>query len=103
MTEFYVNSNLTPREAFRLHGTLPASMIERLLDQYEIYIELSKTVLQAVDDAELAINEADEKIDNFLIDAYENDDYNDSLDMNELDEAKDMLLKAKTELERIKE
>lgn len=86
-----------------MHGTLPASMIERLLDQYEIYIELSKTVLQAVNDAELAINEADEKIDNFLIDAYENDDYNDSLDMNELDEAKDMLLKAKTQLERIKE
>ena len=60
-------------------------------------------MLQAVNDAELAINVADEKIDNFLIDAYENDDYNDSLDMNELDEAKDMLLKAKTQLERIKE
>jgi hypothetical protein len=103
MTEFYVQSNLTPREAFNLHGTLPASMIERLLDQYEIYIELNKTVLPAVGDAELAINEAYEKIDNFLIDAYENDDYNDSLDMNELDEAKDMLLKAKIELERIKE
>jgi hypothetical protein len=35
MSEFYVNSNLTPREVFRLHGALPDSMIEALIDALE--------------------------------------------------------------------
>lgn len=31
----YVNSNLTPREAFNFHGTLPPAMIEKVIDELE--------------------------------------------------------------------
>lgn len=31
----YVNSNLTPREAFNFQGTLPPAMIEKIIDELE--------------------------------------------------------------------
>lgn len=34
-TPEYVNSNLTPREAFNFHGTLPPAMIEKIIDELE--------------------------------------------------------------------
>jgi len=40
MPEFYVNSNLTPREAFSVHGALPDSMIETLIAECEDHREI---------------------------------------------------------------
>jgi hypothetical protein len=100
MTEFYVQSNLTPREAFRMHGALPDSMIEMLIDNYEDH---AAVVLPAIDDIDKILDSVWHQIQEFIIYAEENENYNDSLDMDILREIQDGLLAARTQLERIEE
>ena len=56
MPEFYVNSNLTPREAFSVHGTLPDSMIEKIIDENEVAsgIDYNTPICDAVESIRLA-------------------------------------------------
>src|SRR4030066_1348961 len=58
----YINSNLTPREAFRIHGALDHAMIERLIDDSE--------ALKTVSDAQDHLNEAENALvsEDFLSD-----------------------------------
>ena len=89
MTEFYVQSNVPPREAFRMHGTLPDSMIEMLLDKYEDH---AAVVLPAIDDADKILDSIWHQIEDFIIYA----------DMDILREVQEGLLAARVQLERIK-
>lgn len=46
----YINSNLSPREAFRIHGNLPTDMIEQLITESE-YAEESQSVVPSIYEA----------------------------------------------------